>query len=112
MKLIKAYIRTFMAHKVLDEIRALKAPRTTVIDVKALGDEVDEQQLDISAELGSTYTTMVKIELICNDDCVERVKSAILEHARTGRKGDGVIAISPIEEAVKIKSGEKLGGCG
>lgn len=55
---------------------------------------------------------MVKIELVCNDDCIERVKNTILESARTGRKGDGLIAISPVEQAIKIKSGEKLGACG
>lgn len=108
MKLIKAYIRTFMLSKVLSELRALKVPRTTVIDVKALGDEINNDQLEISAELGSTYTTMAKLELICDDQCVEKTKNVILKNARTGYKGDGIVAISSVEEAVKIRTGEEI----
>lgn len=106
MKLVKAYIRTFMADSVIDELKKLKAPRLTAIDVKALGDEIDPDDLKVSSELSSTYTTMVKIELICTDSCVERVKETILEHARTGHKGDGLIAVSRVEEAISIRTGK------
>ena len=106
MKLLTAYVRTFMAGKVLDALKELKAPRISAIDVKALGDEINPDQLEISADLGSTYTTMVKIELICTDECVERVKETILKQARTGYKGDGLITISPVEEALSIRTGK------
>jgi len=107
MKLVKAYIRKFMADRVIDELKKLKAPRLTAIDVKALGDEIDPDDLKVSSELSSTYTTMVKIELICTDSCVGRVKETILKHARTGHKGDGLIAVSPVEEAISIRTGQK-----
>lgn len=107
MKLVKAYVRTFMADNVINALEELKAPRISAIDVKSLGDEIHPDQLDISAELGSTYTPMVKIELICTDECVEKVKKAILKHARTGYKGDGLIAVSPVEEAISIRTGKK-----
>ena len=106
MKLLTAYVRTFMAGKVLDALKELKAPRISAIDVKALGDEINPDQLEISADLGSTYTTMVKIELICTDECVERVKETIVKQARTGYKGDGLITISPVEEALSIRTGK------
>jgi nitrogen regulatory protein P-II 1 len=106
MKLIKAYIRTFLAEDVISALKDLKAPRLTTIDVKALGDEIDPKDLQISVELSSTYTTMVKIEIICTDDCVERVKETILKCARTGYKGDGLIAISPVDEAISIRTGK------
>jgi nitrogen regulatory protein P-II 1 len=106
MKLLKAYVRTFMADGVINALKELKAPRISAIDVKALGDEIDPNELEISAELGSTYTTMVKIELICTDECIERVKEVILKHARTGYKGDGLITISPVEEAISIRTGK------
>jgi nitrogen regulatory protein P-II 1 len=107
MKLVKAYVRTFMADEVVNALKELKAPRISAIDVKALGDEIRPDQLEISAELGSTYTTMVKIELICTDECVERVKETILKHARTGYKGDGLITVSPVEEALSIRTGKR-----
>jgi len=106
MKLVKAYIRTFLADDVISALKDLKAPRLTAIDVKSLGDEIDPKDLKISMELSSTYTTMVKIELICTDECVERVKETILKQARTGHKGDGLISISPVEEAISIRTGE------
>ncbi|MFP4081491.1 MAG: P-II family nitrogen regulator [Candidatus Aminicenantes bacterium] len=106
MKLVKAYVRTLVVDEVISALRELKAPRLSAIDVKSLGDEINPDQLEISAELGSTYTTMVKIELICTEECVERVKETILKHARTGYKGDGLIAVSPVEEAISIRTGK------
>jgi len=50
---------------------------------------------------------MAKIELICNEQCVEKVIKIIIETARTGYKGDGLVAISPIEEAISIRTGIK-----
>ncbi|MFH1784566.1 MAG: P-II family nitrogen regulator [bacterium] len=108
MKLIKAFIRTFMAEKVIEELKKIKARDITVVDVKALGDEVSHEGLEISAELGSTYTTMVKIEFVCRDEYVSKTKDAIMKAAKTGYKGDGIIAISPVEEAVSIRTREKL----
>lgn len=105
MKLIKAYVRTFMADKVISALKEIETPRISAIDVKALGDEVHEGQLEISPELGSTYTTMVKIEIISPDECVEEIKETILKNARTGHKGDGIIAISPVDEAINIRTG-------
>lgn len=107
MKLVKAYVRTFMADEVINALRELKAPRFSAIDVKTLGDEIHPDRLEISAELGSTYTKMVKIEIICSDGCTERIVKKILKHARTGYKGDGLIAISPVDEAISIRTGKK-----
>ena len=106
MKLVKAYVRRFLTDDVISALKDLKAPRLTTIDVKALGDEIDPKEMQISVELSSTYTTMVKIELICTDECVERVKETILKHANTGYKGDGLISISPVEEAISIRTGK------
>jgi nitrogen regulatory protein P-II 1 len=107
MKLVKAYVRDFIINKVITALKALKAPRMTIMDAKALGDEIGHEMLDISAKVGSTYTKMVKIELICTDACVNRVKNTIIAAARTGHKGDGLIAISPVEEAISIRTGKK-----
>jgi nitrogen regulatory protein P-II 1 len=106
MKLIKAYVRTFMADKVISALKELKTSRISAIDVKALGDEIPADLLEVSSELGSTYTNVVKMELICPDECVKEIKEAILKNARTGHKGDGIIAISPVEEAINIRTGE------
>jgi len=107
MKLMRAYVRHFKASEVIDILRALKAPRVTVINIMAVGDEVADSTHHLSAALVVTYTNMVKIELICNDDCVERVKETLISVARTGFKGDGIVAISPMEEAISIRTGKR-----
>lgn len=106
LKLVKAYVRTFKVPEVIHALKSLGAPRLTAIDVMELGDEVSSNQLEISGELDTTYTTMVKLELVCNEDCVPKVKDVILKTARTGYKGDGIIAVSPIEEAVSVRTGK------
>jgi nitrogen regulatory protein P-II 1 len=107
MKLVKAYIRTFMADKVIQALREMGAPRLTAIDIRALGDEIAPEQLDISAKLGSSYTTMVKLELVCSDDCIEKAIQVIQEKARTGRKGDGIIIVSQVEDVIRVRTGER-----
>ncbi len=113
MKLIKAYIRTFMADKVIRALKDLNIHRLTTIDVKRVGDEIEDDQVALSSELGSTYTTMVKLEIVCQDDCISMVCDIIRENARTGHKGDGLITISPIEEVIHIRTGkEGMESCG
>lgn len=107
MKLIKAYVRTFMADDVIHALKESGAPRLTAIDVKALGDEIAPEQLDVSTELGSTYTTMVKLEIVCTDECARKAVDIIQKNARTGKKGDGIIVITPIEEVIRVRTGER-----
>ncbi len=58
--------------------------------MKALGDEIRHDKLEISLEVGSTYTTMVKLEIVCNDDNAEKAKEIIMKHARTGHKRENI----------------------
>ncbi len=107
MKLITAYIRRFLVDDVIKALKDLKIPRFSAIDVKTVGDEIPPGKLKISAELGSTYTTMVKLEILCSDDCLKRIKETIFKHARTGYKGDGLVAVYPVEEAISIRTGKE-----
>ncbi|MGB7055242.1 MAG: P-II family nitrogen regulator [bacterium] len=105
MKLIKAYIRTYMADKVIHVLGEIRAPRLTAIDIRAMGDEIDPQHLEVSSQHAGTYTTMVKLEIVCANEEVQRIKDIIVENARTGYKGDGIIVVSPVDEAMKIRTG-------
>lgn len=106
MKLIKAYIRTYMADKVIHALRDIGAPRLTAIDIRAMGDEIDPQHLEVSSQHAGTYTTMVKLEIVCTNREVQRIKNIVVENARTGYKGDGIIVVSPVDDAMKIRTGE------
>jgi nitrogen regulatory protein P-II 1 len=107
MKLIKAYVRVIMVDEVISALEKIKAPRLTAIDIRALGKEIDPKDFKLSMKYGTTYTPMVKLEIICPDKRVEEIVKVIQEKARTGRKGDGIIAISSIEEVIRIRTGER-----
>jgi len=106
MKLIKAYIRTYMADEVIHALEETGAPRLTAIDIRALGDEINTKQPEIPSEKNGTYTKMVKLEIACNAKRVRKIVDTILKNARTGYKGDGIVIISPIEKIIKIRTGE------
>lgn len=106
MKLIKAYIRTYMADKIIHALEEISAPRLTAIDIRALGDEINPEHLEISSEHAGTYTTMVKREIVCDENAVEKTANTILKNARTGYKGDGIIIVSPVEKVIKIRTGK------
>ena len=106
MKEIKAYIRVFKVDDVIHALEAIEAPRLTAIDVRALGHEVDEEEFHVSMEYGTTYTTMVKIEVICSDGEVSKIVDTIRQAAHTGRKGDGGIAVSEVGRLIGIRTGK------
>lgn len=106
MKLIKAYIRTYMSDRVIHVLEEIGSPRLTTIDIRALGDEINPKHLEISSKHAGTYTTMVKLEIVCSEIDVEKTVDTILENARTGYKGDGIVIISPIGKVIKTRTGE------
>jgi nitrogen regulatory protein P-II 1 len=107
MREIKAYVRKFLAQDVVRALRTAGAPRLTAIDVEGLGDELLGQNEEISLELGSTYSPMVKLELLCEDGDSTRFVDVIKKSALTGRKGDGIIAVSDVLDVWGVRTGER-----
>jgi len=98
MKLIRAYVRDFMTSKVVNALKDSRTPPISVMGATALGDEIGHQGLEILARVGSTHTPMVKIELICNDEYVKRIKDTITTAAKSAHKGDGLIAFFQLKK--------------
>jgi len=98
MKLIKAYVRDSVINKVVNALRDLKATPMTVMNAKALGDEIGHSELEILAKVGMPHTKMVKIEVVCSDESAERIKDTIIAAARNGHKGEGLIAFFQLRE--------------
>ena len=107
MKEIKAYVRRFIVEDVIRALRKAGAHRLAAIDVEGLADELVGEEKELSSELGSTYTPMVKLELICDKKDVERFVNEIKKAACTGRKGDGIIAVSNLDDVRGIRTGER-----
>jgi nitrogen regulatory protein P-II 1 len=106
MKLIKAYIRTNMIDKVVHALEGAGFTDMTVVDVKAIRKGVAPQDLDYSAELAERYMNVAKLEIVLQDVYVDLAKQMILKTARTGKKGDGLIYVSPVDETIHIRTGK------
>ena len=105
MKEIKAYIRPFMLNKVTDALKAIPVRGMSVIKVSGFGKEKDE--LSPYEEDLTDFTPKSKIEIVCRDEEANQIVKTIKTSAYTGRRGDGMIFISRIDEAISIHSGDK-----
>lgn len=107
MKEIKAYIRVSKVEDVVSNLHKIGIENMTVIDIMALGKGlVDPNHCQYSIEIVQKYSEVAKIELIASDDNVKRAVETIRSVAYSGQKGDGIIFISPVAEAIKIRTGK------
>lgn len=105
MREIKAYLRP---EKVEDVVRALREngiDHLTISHVRSFGAGVDPHRERVSFEAGTTYTEKAKLEFVCSEPEVERLVPVIRAHAVTGEPGDGVVFVSPVDYALKIRTG-------
>src|SRR6266487_4513302 len=107
MKLIEAIIKPFKLDEVKDALNALGIEGITVSEVKGFRRQKGHTELYRGAEYVVDFIPKVKIEIAVSDELVGKVVAAIEETAKTGRIGDGKIFIIPLEEAVRIRTGEK-----
>jgi nitrogen regulatory protein PII len=105
MKKIVAYIRKEKADLVIEKLEEAGVKGMTLLDANALAEWADKEAFSFSIEYVQKYTTVVKIELISSDDNSDKLVDLIAEHARTGKSGDGWVFVSPVEKAVRIKTG-------
>ena len=107
MKKIEAIIKPFKLTEVKDALNELGIQGMTVCEVKGFGRQKGHTELYRGAEYVVDFLPKVKIELIIEDDLVEKAVEAIRTSAQTGRIGDGKIFVSPIEDAIRIRTGER-----
>jgi nitrogen regulatory protein P-II 1 len=79
----------------------------TVVEAKGFGRQKGHTELYRGAEYVVDFLPKVKIEVVCEDSLVDRAVEAIMSAARTGRIGDGKIFITSVEEAIRIRTGER-----
>jgi nitrogen regulatory protein P-II 1 len=107
MKKIEAVIKPFKLDEVKDALHEVGLQGITVVEAKGFGRQKGHTELYRGAEYVVDFLPKVKIEVVCDDDMVERAVEAIMNAARTGRIGDGKIFVSTIEEVVRIRTGER-----
>lgn len=106
MKKIEAVIKPFKLDDVKDALSEAGVKGLTVVEAKGFGRQKGHTELYRGAEYVVDFLPKVKVEVVVDDDQVERVIEAIQKAAHTGRIGDGKIFLSPIEEAIRIRTGE------
>jgi len=107
MKKIEAIIKPFKLDEVKEALHEVGLQGLTVVEAKGFGRQKGHTELYRGAEYVVDFLPKVKIELVCEDSLVERAVEAIISAARTGRIGDGKIFISPVEEVIRIRTGER-----
>jgi nitrogen regulatory protein PII len=107
MKKVEAVIKPFKLDDVKDALHDIGVSGITVTEVKGFGRQKGHTELYRGAEYVVDFLPKVKVEAVVEDDQVERVVEAIEAAARTGRIGDGKIFVSNIEQAVRIRTGDK-----
>jgi len=106
MKKIEAIIKPFKLDEVREALSAIGVNGVTVTEVKGFGRQKGHTELYRGAEYVVDFLPKVKMELVVADSLVEAAIDAIVKSARTGRIGDGKIFVSPVEQAVRIRTGE------
>ena len=106
MKLVTAIIKPFKVEEVRSSLDKIGVSGMTMTEVKGFGRQKGHTELYRGAEYTIDFLPKIKIEIAVSDDLVEQVKNAIVDAASSGKIGDGKIFITPIEEVVRIRTGE------
>ena len=107
MKKIEAIIKPFKLDEVKESLSAIGVQGLTVSEIKGFGRQKGHTELYRGAEYVVDFLPKVKLEIIAADEKVAEVVGAIEKAAKTGRIGDGKIFVLPIEEVVRIRTGER-----
>ena len=107
MKKIEAIIKPFKLDEVKDALQEAGVDGITVTEAKGFGRQKGHTELYRGAEYIVDFLPKVKIELVIDDDQLDAAIDAIQKSAHTGRIGDGKIFISSIDEAIRIRTGER-----
>ncbi|PPD43253.1 MAG: transcriptional regulator [Methylocystis sp.] len=106
MKIIAAIIKPFKLDEVRDALMALDVHGMTATEVKGYGRQKGHTEIYRGAEYIVSFLPKVKIEIAVSDDLVDRTVEAIQRAAHTGHIGDGKIFVTPLERALRIRTGE------
>jgi nitrogen regulatory protein P-II 1 len=107
MKKIEAIVKPFKLEDVKDALSAQGIEGMTVIEVKGFGRQKGHKEIYRGAEYVVDFLPKIKIEVVLDDSKVDQVVNAIQEAANTGKIGDGKIFVLPVEQAVRIRTGER-----
>ena len=107
MKKIEAIIKPFKLDEVKEALHGIGIQGLTVTEVKGFGRQKGHTELYRGAEYVVDFLPKIKLEIAVSDEMVDKVVDAIVEAANTGRIGDGKIFVLPMQEVIRIRTGER-----
>ena len=107
MKKIEAIIKPFKLEEVKDALGEIGIEGMTVIEVKGFGRQKGHTEIYRGSEYTVDFLPKIKLELVITDQLVDAAVEAIVKAAKTGKIGDGKVFVSPIDEAVRIRTEER-----
>lgn len=106
MKKIEAIIRPHLLESVKDALQALGVQGLTISEVKGFGRQKGHTEVYRGSEYKVEFVPKLKLEVVLDDELADQAVEAVIKTARTGKFGDGKIFIFPVEEAIRIRTGE------
>jgi nitrogen regulatory protein P-II 1 len=107
MKKIEAIIKPFRLENVKASLAEIGVNGMTILEVKGFGRQKGHTETYRGSEYAVDFIPKIKIELVVDDEAVEQAMDAIIGAARTGKIGDGKVFVSTLDQAVRIRTGEK-----
>lgn len=107
MKKVEAIIKPFKLDEVKEALKNIGVQGMTVTDVKGYGRQKGHKEIYRGAEYNVDFIPKVKVDVVVESEIVEKVVEVICKAANTGKIGDGKIFIYPVEDVVRIRTGEK-----
>ena len=106
MKLIKAIIKPFKLEEVKEALSEIGVEGMTVSEVKGFGRQKGHTEIYRGSEYTVDFLPKVKVEVVVNDDLVQKTVEVVAGAAKTGKIGDGKVFVIPVENAFRIRTGE------
>ena len=109
MKMIKCYLRYEKLDEVREKLFALGVPGVSVAEVKGIGKPLSQLRSDPDPQKSKVpqFRPRIELSIVLSDDSVDEVVEALVSTLRTGNLGDGKIFVQPVEEALRVRTGEK-----
>ena len=107
MKKIEAIIKPFKLEEVKEALAEIGVAGMTVIEVKGFGRQKGHTEIYRGSEYTVDFLPKIKLEIVISDDLVKAAVDAIVKAAKTGKIGDGKVFVSPIDNAIRIRTEEK-----
>jgi len=106
MKKIEAIVRPHLLESVKDSLQTLGVEGMTISEVKGFGRQKGHTEVYRGSEYKVEFVPKVKVEVVVDEEILEGAVNAIIKAARTGKFGDGKIFVFPVEESIRIRTGE------